>query len=83
MTLEEKIAPKYTALIVIDIQNDFASPDKRFFRASRNGDLSLVDPMIDKLEKVIPVAEKAGVLVIYTQQIYDPSSLNELQKGTI
>ncbi len=78
--LKEKINPKDTALVVIDVQNDFASPDKRFFRASRNGDLSLVDPMIDKMEKVIPEAEKAGVLVIYTQQIYDRSKLNDLQK---
>jgi ureidoacrylate peracid hydrolase len=80
MELKDKVDPKHTALVVIDIQNDFASPDKRFFRASRNGDLSLVDPMVDKLEKVIPVAEKAGVLVIYTKQIYDRSKLNDLQK---
>jgi ureidoacrylate peracid hydrolase len=80
MPLKEKINPKDTALVVIDVQNDFASPDKRFFRASRNGDLSLVDPMVDKMEKVIPVAEKAGVLVIYTQQIYDRTKLNDLQK---
>jgi nicotinamidase-related amidase len=80
MPLKDKIKPQDTALVVIDIQNDFASPDKRFFRASRNGDLSLVDPMIDRLEKVITEAEKAGVLVIYTQQIYDQSKLSNLQK---
>lgn len=80
MDLKDKINPKYTALIVIDIQNDFASPEKKYFRANRGGDLSMVDPMIDKLEKVIPVAEKAGVLVIYPQQIYDRSKLNDLQK---
>lgn len=80
MKLKEKINPKYTALIVIDIQNDFASPNKRFFRAKRGGDLTLVDPMIDKLEKVIPVAKKAGVTVVYTQQIYDRNKLNDLQK---
>jgi nicotinamidase-related amidase len=80
MDLKDKIRPEDTAIIVIDIQNDFASPDKKFFRASRNGDLSMVDPMIDKLEKIIPIAEKAGVLVIYTQQIYDRTKFNILQK---
>src|SRR4030043_2341009 len=80
MNLSEKINPKHTTLIVIDVQNDFASPDHKFFRASRNGDLTIVDPMIDKLEKTIPVAKRAGVDVIYTQQIYDPAKLNDLQK---
>jgi ureidoacrylate peracid hydrolase len=79
MEFREKIDPKHTAFVVIDIQNDFASPDSRFFRASRGGDLSLIDPMIDKLEETIPVAKKAGVDIIYTQQIYDPSKLNKLQ----
>lgn len=80
MELADKVDPAHTALIVIDIQNDFASPDRKFFRASRDGDLSEVDPMIDKLEKLIPKAEKAGVLVLYTQQIYDRTKLNSLQK---
>ena len=80
MPLTEKVGPQHTALIVIDIQNDFASPDKRFFAASRNRDLSMCDPMIDKLEQVIPMAESAGVLVLYTQQLYDPSKLNVLKK---
>src|SRR4030067_1321944 len=79
-TLLEKVTPINTALIVIDIQNDFASPDTRFFRAGRGGDLSMVDPMVDKLERMIPIAERVGVSVFYTQQIYDRKKLNELQK---
>lgn len=80
MNLKEKINPKHTALIIIDIQNDFASPDTRFFRAKRGGDLSLVEPMINNLKRLIPLAEKVGVFVAYTQQIFDKSKLNDLQK---
>lgn len=80
MNLEEKINPVNTALIVIDIQNDMANPDPKYFRASRGGDFSLIDPMIDNLEKVIPVAERAGVFVAYSKQVYDPSKLNCLQR---
>ncbi|OGB84944.1 hypothetical protein A2994_01195 [candidate division Kazan bacterium RIFCSPLOWO2_01_FULL_48_13] len=80
MDLKDKVNPEVTALVVIDVQNDFGSPDKKFFRASRGGDLSLVDPMVDKLERLIPIAERAGVLVVYTQQIYDRFKLSNLQK---
>ena len=78
MDLKEKIDPKHTALLVIDVQKDFADP--KGVRAMRGGDLSQVDPMVDKLEKLIPIAQRAGVLVLYTQQIYNRDKLNELQK---
>lgn len=78
MDINNKLDPKHTALLVIDIQKDFAVPDG--IRGQNGGDLSQVDPMIDKLESIIPVAEQAGVLVLYTQQIYDRDKLNDLQK---
>ncbi|MFA6392689.1 MAG: isochorismatase family cysteine hydrolase [Candidatus Paceibacterota bacterium] len=78
MNLKEKIDPKYTVLLVIDIQNDFASPNG--LRAKKGGDLSLVEPLIEKLSKIIDITKKAGVLTLYTQQIYDRSKLNDLQK---
>lgn len=78
MDLKEKINPKHTALLVIDIQKDFAAPDGA--RGKAGGDLSLVDPMVHGLEKLIPLAEQVGVLVLYTQQIYSRDKLNDLQK---
>ena len=78
MDLKTKIDPKHTALVVIDIQKDFASPQG--IRGQGGGDLSLVDPMVDKFEKLLPVAKRAGVLILYTQQIYRREKLNDLQK---
>ena len=78
MKLEDKIDPKHTALIVIDIQKDFAAPDG--IRGKKGGDLSLVEPMIEKLKVTIDAAKNAGIPVLYTQQIYDRSKLNNLQK---
>ncbi len=78
MDLKEKVKPEHTALLVIDMQKDFASPEG--IRAKRGGDLSQVDSMVDKLLDFIPVAERAGVLTLYTQQIYDRDKLNDLQK---
>lgn len=78
MELKEKVSPKHTALLVIDIQKDFADPNG--VRGARGGDLSQVEPMIDKLEQLVPIAKDAGVLVLYTQQVFDRDKLNDLQK---
>lgn len=78
LDLKEKVSPKHTALLVIDIQNDFASPNGKL--AQKGRDLSQVEPMIDNLEKLINVAKHANVLTLYTMQIYDRNNLNELQK---
>jgi len=78
MELKDKINSKHTALLVIDIQKDFAAPDGLL--AKRGRDISMVEPMIEKLQKIIATARKADVLTLYTQQIYDRSKLNDLQK---
>ena len=77
MRLEEKIAPAHTALLVIDMQKDFAGPGG--FRDKRGGDLSMAAEVIGRLPAVIEAARQAGVAVLYTQQIYDRTKLNPLQ----
>jgi nicotinamidase-related amidase len=78
MSLEEKLTPASTCLIIIDIQKDFAAPDG--FRGQNNGDLSMVEPMIKQIHRLIDAASQNKVVTLYTQQIYDPNKLNELQK---
>lgn len=78
ISLKDKISQNHTALIVIDIQNDFASPDGLLAKGGR--DMSMVEPMIEKIQKTISIAERSGVPVFYTQQIYDRSKLTDLQK---
>lgn len=78
MALKDKLIPEQTALLVIDIQNDFASPSGKLAKFGR--DLSQVEPLIDNLEKLIKVASKANVLTLYTMQVYDRENLNDLQK---
>ena len=78
LPLNEKINPDETALLVIDIQIDFCSPEGLL--AKRGRDLSLMEPMIGKLQNLIQYAEKHKVLTAYTQQIYDRTKLTDLQK---
>lgn len=78
MQLKDKLNPKHTAILVIDIQKDFAAPDGLL--GQRGRDLSMVEPMIDRLEEFIQSAATIGVPIFYGQQIYDRSKLTELQK---
>lgn len=78
MNLTDKLNPNQTALIVIDIQNDFASPSGLLAKNGR--DLSMVPLMIKRLQSTIKIAEHAGIPVLYAQQIYDRSKLIDLQK---
>jgi ureidoacrylate peracid hydrolase len=77
MELVEKIRPVHTALVIIDVQKDFASPDGLCGRRGR--DLSQVEPMIEKLKKTISIAENAGVSIYYVRQIFDRSKMSPLK----
>lgn len=78
MNLQAKLNPASTALLVIDIQNDFCSPSGRM--ASIGKDVSGMNSMIEKIERLAGVCEMADVPVFYTQQVYDRSKLTDLQK---
>jgi ureidoacrylate peracid hydrolase len=72
-TLKEKVAPANAALIVVDVQNEFCADDGVFGKTGNN--LSMVQSMVPRLERLIDRARKVGVPVIFTQSIYDPIHL--------
>ncbi len=78
MTLKDKLDPLSTALIVIDIQNDFCSPSG--LMSGLGKDVSAMDELVDGIKKLIEICSSSNLPVLYTQQIYDRSKLNELQK---
>ena len=53
--LEEMVSPAHAVLLVVDVQNDLCPPSYA--------------PMLPKLERVIAGARKAGVLVMYVQNV--------------
>ncbi len=61
-TLEDTVKPGNTALIVIDVQNDFRLPS--------------YDPMIGRLQKLIAAARQSGVFVVYIQNTVLPGLSN-------
>jgi ureidoacrylate peracid hydrolase len=68
--LEEKAAPGHTALLIVDVQNDFCSDDGAFARLGR--DLSRIQNMLTALERLLAAAREAGVTVIFLRYAQTP-----------
>jgi ureidoacrylate peracid hydrolase len=75
LTLDQKVDPAHCALVVIDVQNDFAA-DGGFF-ARVGAELAPVQSeRVPALLRLIAEAREASVLVIFVQAIYDPEFLS-------
>lgn len=59
------IAPGRTALVIIDVQNDFAAPDG--VAASWGVDLTPVEAAIDRMEPIVAHARQIGVPVWFVK----------------
>lgn len=63
----EILAPRHTALIVIDMQNDFVSNDGKVAQAGN--DPSAIQAIVPALERLLEGARAAGVLVVHIETI--------------
>jgi ureidoacrylate peracid hydrolase len=75
--LVNSVAPASTALLVIDVQNDFCA--KGGYYDKTGADISASQPAIDRLVGFIDHARAAGVRVIFVRCDYDPVYLSETQ----
>ncbi|MGN8648188.1 cysteine hydrolase family protein [Gracilibacillus sp. HCP3S3_G5_1] len=66
------LKPEETALIIVDVQNDFCHEEGSL--AQKGANLEMVSSMITPLKKVIEQARKAGVTVIFIQTIHEDST---------
>jgi ureidoacrylate peracid hydrolase len=66
--LRQKVEPRHTALVVIDMQNDFIADQGLIAREGR--DTSQAKAMADRLPELINTARAGGVLVIFVRNIY-------------
>src|SRR5262249_26642277 len=66
--LDKKVQPAHTALLVIDMQNDFVASDGLVGRSGR--DVSAAQKLAEYLPDFIAAARRAGVLVIFIRNIY-------------
>lgn len=78
--LATMLAPDRTALIVIDVQADFAGPEGAMARIGL--DFSRIEPAIDRIQALIGAARTAGAKVAFarvvTSEAADPPALKLL-----
>src|SRR5215472_7832685 len=66
--LREKVDPRHTALVVIDMQNDFIADDGLIAREGR--DVSQAKEMAEHLPKLIKAARAVDVFVVFVRNVY-------------
>jgi nicotinamidase-related amidase len=74
-TLAELVDWRHTALVIVDMQNDFCKPDGALGRLGVN--LEMYPPMIPRLARLMTAARAAQVLPIYIQMTVLPGRRSE------
>src|SRR5437899_11477272 len=62
-SLKERCDPRLAALVVVDVQNDFVSPQGS--AAKRGEDVSAAMAMVPNLLRLIAEARRVGLTVVY------------------
>jgi ureidoacrylate peracid hydrolase len=75
-TLEEQLQPEHSALLVIDMQNDFCA-EGGYLHTRRNYDVSFAPTVAANIRVLIDGARQAGVPVVWIHSIYDFKYLTE------
>ena len=74
-TLSERIDPAHTALLVVDMQNDFCAPGG-YIDAVMGRDVGGSVPVAEAIAGLLETARGAGVPVIWVRAAYDPENLS-------
>ena len=69
-TLAERIDPAHTALLVVDVQNDFCAPGG-YIDSVLGRDVSGSVPVADAIAELLDAARGAGVPAIWVKAVYD------------
>jgi len=67
-TLEQKVNPKHTALVVVDMQNDYCASGGVFDKTGLN--VRLMQGMAPVLSRFIEEARAAGLLIIFIRTVH-------------
>lgn len=69
LDFDERVHPATTALVVIDVQNDFCDPRGRCGLDGQ--DLSRMPAMLEKTKRLVNAAREMGILSIFVRSSYD------------
>jgi len=76
LSLEQRVDPRNTALIVVDVQNDFCHPGGGMARSFGAGIVAHIEAAMPNLHRLIEAARAAGVFIVFIQSIYDEQYLS-------
>jgi ureidoacrylate peracid hydrolase len=84
LTLADKVEPSTTAVLVIDVQNDYIHPEGYIARIG--GDISSSVEMVPRLLRFVEAARKAGTTILHTRNWHRPDTdspawLDRLARG--
>ena len=68
--LGEILDPAHTAVVVVDMQNDFCA-DGGYIHTTQNADMSGNKPLSERIGKLVEAARDAGAMVVWIKAIYD------------
>jgi ureidoacrylate peracid hydrolase len=69
-TVEEQCRPQHTALLVIDMQNDFCA-EGGFLQKERGYDVGFAATVADNIRAVVDAARDAAMPVVWVRSVYD------------
>ena len=72
--LEQILDPVHTAVIVVDMQNDFCA-EGGYIHRTQGADMSANQDLARRIESLIEAARRAGIPVIWIRAIYDHDRL--------
>lgn len=81
MNLTEKVDPASTALIVVDIQNEFCADDGWY--GKQGVDLGMMQVAVKRADSLIQEARNAGVRIVFIRSTYDDHFINEPMRELI
>lgn len=80
MKLEKgKLSPAKTAIIVVDVQNDYCHPEGALAR--RGADVSLVKEMMPNLHELLQAARNFEIPIIFIQTFHEKATDSEAWTG--
>lgn len=74
-TLEELADPKHTALLVVDVQNDFCHPDGKFGKHGK--DLSQVLETLPRVKSFVNESQQMGIRTFFIRQTTQPGGRSD------
>jgi ureidoacrylate peracid hydrolase len=74
-SLPARVAPAHTAVLVIDMQNDFCAPGG-YIHQTRNADMSESPALAQRITSLADAARACGALTVWIRANYEPRFLS-------